>query len=173
MSGTFENINVPPMLMAFGITTVDAGQVISPELKYEGNKLYLIKHTPEANYMPNVEQLKARETAGVNKSILSYKDFRKALSLSINRADYNTKCTTSSLPGFGLFNSMHYYDVENGGERCIDQNGNEICAIYEFTIGNPSFTTQQNLFGNIKVAPGDEATKFTNLYFFTNIFSSS
>jgi len=59
MSGTFENINVPPMLMAFGITTVDAGQVISPELKYEGNKLYLIKHTPLANYMPDVEQLKA------------------------------------------------------------------------------------------------------------------
>ena len=44
MSGTFENINVPPMLMAFGITTVDAEQVISPELKYEGNKLYLIKY---------------------------------------------------------------------------------------------------------------------------------
>jgi len=59
MSGTFENINVPPMLMAFGITTVDAGQVISPELKYEGNKLYLIRHTPLENHMPNVEQLKA------------------------------------------------------------------------------------------------------------------
>ncbi len=59
MSGTFENINVPPMLMAFGITTVDAEQVISPELKYEGNRLYLIKHTPLANYMPDVEQLKA------------------------------------------------------------------------------------------------------------------
>ncbi|MBQ3606800.1 MAG: phosphoribosylformylglycinamidine synthase [Bacteroidales bacterium] len=58
MSGTFENINVPPMLMAFGITTVDAGQVISPELKYEGNRLYLIKHTPLENHMPNVEQLK-------------------------------------------------------------------------------------------------------------------
>jgi len=59
MSGTFENINVPPMLMAFGITTVDAGQVISPELKYEGNELYLIRHTPLENHMPNVEQLKA------------------------------------------------------------------------------------------------------------------
>ena len=58
MSGTFENINVPPMLMAFGITTVDADKVISPELKYEGNKLYLIKHTPLANYMPDTEQLK-------------------------------------------------------------------------------------------------------------------
>ena len=59
MSGTFENINLPPMLIAFGITTVDAGQVISPELKYEGNKLYLIRHTPLENHMPNVGQLKA------------------------------------------------------------------------------------------------------------------
>ena len=59
MSGTFEHINVPPMLMAFGITTVDAGKVISPELKWEGNRLYLIKHTPLANYMPDVARLKA------------------------------------------------------------------------------------------------------------------
>ncbi len=59
MSGTFENINVPPMLMAFGITTVSAEVVISPELKWGGNKLYLIKHKPLENYMPNVEQLKS------------------------------------------------------------------------------------------------------------------
>lgn len=58
MSGTFEHINVPPMLMAFGITTVNAGKVISPELKWEGNKLYLIKHTPLQNYMPDTDQLK-------------------------------------------------------------------------------------------------------------------
>ena len=31
MSGTFQHINVPPMLMAFGITTVDAGTVISTD----------------------------------------------------------------------------------------------------------------------------------------------
>jgi len=79
----------------------------------------------------SVEQLKARETAGVNKSILSYTDFRKALSLSINRADYNTKCTTSSLPGFGLFNSMHYYDVENGGAfRNTDEARQVLCNVY-------------------------------------------
>lgn len=59
MSGTFEDINVPPMLMAFGITTVDASQVISPEFKMDGNHLYLIKHSPKANYMPDTEQLKA------------------------------------------------------------------------------------------------------------------
>ena len=58
MSGTFQDINVPPMLMAFGITTVDARTVISPELKQAGHKLYLIKHTPLNNYMPDTEQLK-------------------------------------------------------------------------------------------------------------------
>ncbi|MCF0175630.1 MAG: phosphoribosylformylglycinamidine synthase [Bacteroidales bacterium] len=59
MSGTFEDINVPPTLIAFGITTVDANDVISPELKWEGNKLYLIRHTPLTSRMPDTDQLKA------------------------------------------------------------------------------------------------------------------
>lgn len=58
MSGTFEHINVPPTLVAFGITTVDANRVISTDFKWEDNKLYLIRHTPLANRMPNVAQLK-------------------------------------------------------------------------------------------------------------------
>ena len=58
MSGTFHDINVPPMLMAFGITTVDARTVISPEFKSAGHNLYIIKHTPMANRMPDTEQLK-------------------------------------------------------------------------------------------------------------------
>ena len=59
MSGTFEHISVPPTLIAFGITTVDARRVISPEFKWEGNKLYLIKHTPLPDRMPDIAQLKA------------------------------------------------------------------------------------------------------------------
>ncbi len=59
MSGTFEHINVPPTLIAFGITTVNAADVISPELKWEGNHLYLIKHTPLANRMPDIDGLKS------------------------------------------------------------------------------------------------------------------
>ena len=58
MSGTFRDINVPPMLMAFGITTVDARTVISPEFKSAGNKIYIIRHTPKSNYMPDTDQLK-------------------------------------------------------------------------------------------------------------------
>lgn len=58
MSGTFEHIHVPPTLVAFGITTVKASKVISPELKWDGNKLYLFAHKPLANRMPDTEQLK-------------------------------------------------------------------------------------------------------------------
>jgi len=57
MSGTFEHLNVPPTLVAFGITTVDARTVISPEFKRAGNKIYWIKHTPLDNYMPDTEAL--------------------------------------------------------------------------------------------------------------------
>ena len=66
MSGTFENISVPPTLIAFGITTVKADKVVSPEFKKAGNKLYLIKHNALANYMPNVEQLKENWTYTTN-----------------------------------------------------------------------------------------------------------
>ncbi len=58
MSGTFEHISVPPTLIAFGITTIKADQVISTDLKKEGNRLYLLQHKPLANYMPNTDQLK-------------------------------------------------------------------------------------------------------------------
>ncbi len=60
------------------------------------------------------EALAEREEEGVNKTILSYTEFRKALSLGLDRDKYAKATTTSSLAGFGLFNSMHYYDVANG-----------------------------------------------------------
>ncbi len=58
MSGTFEHISVPPTLIAFGITTVKADQVISTDLKKAGNRLYLLQHKPLKNYMPDTDQLK-------------------------------------------------------------------------------------------------------------------
>lgn len=58
MSGTFQNINVPPTLVAFGITPVDANVVISTEFKGSGHNLYFIRHTPKANFMPDTNQLK-------------------------------------------------------------------------------------------------------------------
>ncbi|MCM1560102.1 MAG: ABC transporter substrate-binding protein, partial [Butyrivibrio sp.] len=85
----------------------------------------------------SVEQLKARESAGVNKSLLGYADFRKAISLAIDRNDFAAKTTTSSLAGFGLFNSMHYYDVENGGAyRNTDEAKQVLCDVYAVDVNN-------------------------------------
>ena len=79
----------------------------------------------------DVEALKAREEAGVDKEIMGYVEFRKALSLAINRNAFAKDTTTSSLEGFGLFNSMHYYDVENGkAYRNSDEAKEVLCAIY-------------------------------------------
>ncbi len=75
--------------------------------------------------------LKSRETAGVNKSILTYADFRKGLSLGLDRADFVNKCTTSSLAGFGLYNTMHYIDVANGVTyRSTDAAKMVLCDVY-------------------------------------------
>ncbi len=85
----------------------------------------------------NAEALKSRETEGVNKTMLTYADFRKALSLSINRADYTLKCTTSNKAGFGLFNTMHYYDVANGGVyRDTDDAKQVLCDIYGVNVAD-------------------------------------
>ena len=58
MSGSFENLNVPPTLIAFGITTVPASKVISPEFKWDGNGIWLVRHKPLANRMPDTQLLK-------------------------------------------------------------------------------------------------------------------
>ncbi len=58
MSGTFEQIHVPPTLIAFGITPVKASRVISPEFKKAGHRIYLLRHTPQADRMPDTEALK-------------------------------------------------------------------------------------------------------------------
>lgn len=88
-----------------------------------------------AQLQSNYEALKSRQEDGVNKTILTYSDFRKAMSLAINRADYAEKCTTSSMAGFGIFNSMHYYDVENGGVyRDTDEAKKVLCETYGVDI---------------------------------------
>ena len=42
MSGTFEELTVPPTLVAFGVTTADSRKVLSPEFKATGENIYYI-----------------------------------------------------------------------------------------------------------------------------------
>lgn len=42
MSGTFEDLTVPPTLVAFGVTTADVDHVLSPEFKQAGETIYYL-----------------------------------------------------------------------------------------------------------------------------------
>ena len=58
MSGTFENLDVPPTLVSFAITTDKVDNIVSPEFKKAGNKV--IKLTPEfdKDHLPVTQSLK-------------------------------------------------------------------------------------------------------------------
>ena len=64
------------------------------------------------NLYANLDVLK---TSGRNNGILAIRDFRKAISLSLDRDDYNATCYTSHQTLLGLLGPSYYYDVENGG----------------------------------------------------------
>lgn len=71
--------------------------------------------TPDtATFDLNLQSLATSRTDKRNNLLLNYEDFRKAISLSLDRDDYCAKNNPSSQAALGLLNSMYYYDVENG-----------------------------------------------------------
>ncbi len=56
MSGTFEDIDVPPTLVSFAVTTDKVQNIISPEFKKAGNKVVLLAPIYDADTnLPNTE----------------------------------------------------------------------------------------------------------------------
>jgi len=58
MSGTFEDIHVPPTLVSFAVTTENIDNIISPEFKASGNRVYLLRPETGENGLPSGESLK-------------------------------------------------------------------------------------------------------------------
>ncbi|MGI6279687.1 MAG: phosphoribosylformylglycinamidine synthase [Acutalibacteraceae bacterium] len=56
MSGSFENLDVPPTLVSFAVTTSKTQNIISPEFKKAGNKVILLTpfYNPETN-LPDID----------------------------------------------------------------------------------------------------------------------
>lgn len=71
--------------------------------------------TPETyTFDLNIQSNAISRTDKRNNLLLYYADFRKAISLSLDRDDYCAKNNPSSQAALGLLNSMYYNDVENG-----------------------------------------------------------
>ena len=57
MSGSFENLDVPPTLVSFAVTTDKTESIVSNEFKKAGNKVVLIKPDYDKNGLPNTASL--------------------------------------------------------------------------------------------------------------------
>lgn len=57
MSGSFEDLDVPPTLVSFAVTTEKVKNIISPEFKKAGNKVVLIKPQYDENGLPKTDSL--------------------------------------------------------------------------------------------------------------------
>ncbi|AYZ74554.1 phosphoribosylformylglycinamidine synthase [Fusobacterium necrophorum] len=58
MSGSFQDLHVPPTLISFAVAPVATKEVISPEFKKAASHIYLLKHTALENTMPDYEMCK-------------------------------------------------------------------------------------------------------------------
>ncbi|MDE6540042.1 MAG: phosphoribosylformylglycinamidine synthase [Ruminococcus sp.] len=58
MSGTFENIDVPPTLVSFAVSTAQANKVVSTEFKEAGNDVIMIVPEYDRNGLPVFASLK-------------------------------------------------------------------------------------------------------------------
>lgn len=63
MSGTFKDLNVPPTLISFAVTTENVNNIISPEFKKSDSKVLLMKINKDENNIPNFEDMKIKYAA--------------------------------------------------------------------------------------------------------------
>ena len=58
MSGTFENLDVPPTLVSFAVTTAKTGDILSGEFKKAGSEVRILKTPLNADGVPDAAALK-------------------------------------------------------------------------------------------------------------------
>ena len=68
MSGSFENLDVPPTLVSFAVTTGKTEDVVSPEFKSAGHKVCLLQPEIDENGLPVTESL-LKNFAAVTKAM--------------------------------------------------------------------------------------------------------
>lgn len=156
MSGTFEELTVPPTLVAFGVTTADSRKVLSPEFKAVGEWIYYIPG-PALSQEIDFETVKANFTqfASLQKehkisaaSAVKYGGVLENLALmslgnrigaKVNLTDLST-CLTGQLGGFIFTSTEEIPNVAKIGQTTqlftltvndIDINGLNVLNAFE------------------------------------------
>ena len=136
MSGTFEELTVPPTLVAFGVATVDSRKVLSPEFKTAGENIYYIPGqalSAEINFdliKSNFAQFEALQKAhkvttasavkygGVVES-LALASFGNHIGAEVTLPELETTLT-AQLGGFVFTSPEEIAGVEKIGQTTVD-----------------------------------------------------
>ena len=88
-------------------------------------------YTSKITFNTDKKALKKRESEGVNKRLLAYKDFRKGLALAVDRTEFAAQCTATHKAGYGLLNYIYVSDPETGElYRNTEQAKAALCRVY-------------------------------------------
>ena len=156
MSGTFEDLTVPPTLVAFGVTTADSRKVLSPEFKAVGEWIYYIPgqalsqeidfETVKANFTQfaslqkehKISAASAVKYGGVLESI-ALMSLGNRIGAKVNLTDLST-CLTGQLGGFIFTSTEEIPNVAKIGQTTqlftltvndIDINGLNLLNAFE------------------------------------------
>lgn len=113
MSGTFKNIDVPPTVISFAVTTEKTENIISSEFKNEGNYIYLVKPEYNSDFTPKYDTVKA-VFENVRKEMLA----RKIVSASVVKfggvAEALMKMTFGNKLGINVNTDENLFDLIPG-----------------------------------------------------------
>ncbi len=114
---------------------LDSISLDADDLEKYGNSEYRVDtpqtYTVKISINIDKEALKREESAGVNHSILAYKDFRHAFSLAFDRQKYVDTIAPSSEPGFGIINKLYVANPDTGElYRDTEQAKKMLCEFY-------------------------------------------
>ncbi len=163
MSGTFNEINVPPTLVSFAVTTGNANNIISPELKKTNSYLYLYKMTADDKHLPNWNKLKAEWNTITeliqNKKIISAKYLKKGgVAVALAKMSFGNKIGFETCTNENLL-------AERAG--CIVFEAEELIDSDFILIGKTNESTQLSLNGiaiEIEEAINSWTQTFENLF---------
>lgn len=90
----------------------------SSDLELYGNSDF-IQYSPQSytwkiTMNSDINTLRAKNENGINHTLLAYKDFRKAIFLSLDRQRYAATVQPQDDPGYGLINYLYVTDPEKG-----------------------------------------------------------
>ena len=147
--------------MGFLSGKYDSITIDTNHLDYVGSKYSIVDYGSTAYGIQIYSNLEVLKESGRNNGILAIQDFRQALSLSMNRDDFNLTVFGTLPPAYGLIGEGYYSDIENGVVyRETEQAKKVLLRTYGFTENEDATWTD----GTNQYATVDDAYEAMNGY---------